>query len=330
MMQRPLPNLQSCLPGTGSLLYLLLVLLLTACTAQPAGLSRPNGMAVAPDGSLYVMDRGNYRVVHLSATGDFLSQFGQLGTGPGNIYSGWDIDLDSAGNIYVCNLVLSPGGAYVIHDGVKVFAPDGRFIRELGGHDYPLNNTAPRYNPYGLAIDSQDRIYVADFGTNTVRIFDQAGQQLAILFGIIGVEDGQFKGLVDVAVDDRRGLLYVLDQFNSRVQQFALHEDASGEITVTHQYTLGSYGRQPGQFAYPQSMALTEQRLHISDMANRRIQVFDPEGRPVLQMTAPQDWQALGLDVGPDGAVYSIDALNNLIWIFEPDGQIRGQLKVGS
>jgi hypothetical protein len=57
-------------------------------------------VAVAPDGTLYVMDRGNYRVVHLSASGEFLGAFGQLGTTPEKIYKGWDIKVDAAGNIY--------------------------------------------------------------------------------------------------------------------------------------------------------------------------------------------------------------------------------------
>ena len=40
--------------------------LLAAC-GQPTGLLRPNGVAVMPDNTLYIMDRGNYRVVHTAA-----------------------------------------------------------------------------------------------------------------------------------------------------------------------------------------------------------------------------------------------------------------------
>ena len=65
-------------------------------------------------------------------------------------------------------------------------------------------------------------------------------------------------------------------------------------------------------------------------MANRRIQVFDSEGRVLSQFSAPGNWQVIGLDVGPDGAVYAADALNNVIWVFEPDGQVRRRIEVQS
>jgi hypothetical protein len=38
----------------------------------------------------------------------------------------------------------------------------------------------------------------------------------------------------------------------------------------------------------------------------------------------------MGLDLGPDGTIYVADALNNLIWIFTPDGQLSRRLEVGS
>jgi DNA-binding beta-propeller fold protein YncE len=308
----------------------LLILSLTACLGGSTGLARPNGVVIAPDGTIYVMDRGHYRVVHLSANGDFLGAFGRLGSGPGDIYAGWDIALDSAGNIYICNLVFSEEGSFLIHDGVKVFSPDGRFLRELGGQDYPTDQTVLHHRPYGLDIDSQDRVYVADFDANTVRVFDPQGQLLATFFGQSGSEDGQFNGLTDVAVDDQRSLMYVTDQYNSRVQLFKLDTNAAGELTATHRQTIGSYGRRPGQFAYPQNITVDDrnERLYVGDMANRRIQVFGAEGQPISEIKATEDWQVLGLDVGPDHAVYAADALNNAIWVFEPDGRLRRQIEV--
>jgi hypothetical protein len=47
-------------------------------------------------------------------------------------------------------------------------------------------------------------------------------------------------------------LVYLTDYTNSRVQQFSLAVTASGELTLTHRLTFGSYGRAPGQLAYPQ------------------------------------------------------------------------------
>jgi DNA-binding beta-propeller fold protein YncE len=299
-------------------------------------LLRPNGVAIAPDGSLYVMDRGNYRVVHLAADGRLLDAFGQLGFGPNDIYAGWDIGLDSTGNIYLCNLTVREDGSGAAYDGVKVFTPAGRLVRELNRQDYQYDDGVTRNTPYDLAIDQQDRVYIANFGSTTLRVFNAQGEALGQFFGDYGSEEGQFQGLMAVAVDDRRDLIYIVDQVNSRIQQFQRQVSGSGELTLTHLLTFGEYGRAPGQLAYPQYLAIDEAsgRLYVSDMANQRIQVFTQQGEYVTQFSpvsaAVKTWQVMGLALGQDGAVYAVDAFNNVIWIFEPDGRLRGQIEVSS
>ena len=308
---------------------LLLWLLLVGCTPSPTGLLRPNGIAVAPDGSLYVMDRGHSRIVHLSANGEIINTIGQLGRAPADIYAGWDVALDSAGNIYICHQVFDIEGSYRVHDGVKVFSPAGRFWREVGAQDYAYGDDVTTNTPYGLATDSQDRIFVADFEANSVRVFDPDGRQIARFFGEQGSQPGQFYGSGHLAVDDRRNLLYVSDESNSRVQQFMLTETANGDLEATFRLSFGSYGRDPGQLAYPQDVAVDKNsgRVYVADMANRRVQAFDSEGQYLLEFSPPGDWQVIGLDVGPDGAIYATDALNNAVLIFEPNGQLRRRLE---
>jgi len=279
------------------------------------------------------MDRGNYRVVHLSPTGHLLGSFGQLGTGHQDIYYGWGIALDQDGNIYICNHVIREDGFGMAHDGIKVFTPDGHFVREIGGQDYdPSDQITPRNAPYGLDIDRQGRIYVADYGTDTVRVFDLQGNLITRLLGEQGSKDGQVNGLNDVAVDDERGLLYVVEGNNSRIQQFSLSTTAVGGVTITHRLSIGSYGRAPGQFAYPQFLAVDKAsgRVYVADMANRRIQVFDTQGRYIVEFSPPgiKTWQVMGLEIGRDGAIYAADALNGAIWVFEPEGQLRRRIEV--
>ncbi len=316
----------------GAAVVILLLLQLAACAWQPAGLVHPNGVAVAPDGSLYVMDRGNYRVAHLSAEGRFLGAFGKLGVGADDIYEGWDIKLDSTGNIYICHFRYTQADdTFVDRDGVKVFTPNGRYLRDVGSKDYgtAISSEEERSSPYGLDIDREDRVYIGYYRGALVKIFDAQGEQLAQVFGS---EAGQFIGLNDVAVDEERNFLYVLDSTNSNIQQFALSMTPSGEFTATWRLTIGSYGREDDQLSYPFAVAVDDAsgQVYVSDMGNLRIKVFDSEGHYLRKFAPPEVkvWQTLGLDVAQDGAVYVADAFNHVIWAFEPDGQLRRRIEV--
>jgi DNA-binding beta-propeller fold protein YncE len=274
------------------------------------------------------MDFGNYRIAHLSTENKLLNAFGSLGTAPEQIFSGWDMATDAGGNIYISNQISD--NANTKHEGIKVFSPEGQFLREIGGVDY-----APEvervYSVYGLDVDSVGRVYTADFGTSTVRVFAESGVLLAELFGESGAGDGQFNGLSDVAVDEQRGYLYASDNLNSRVQQFRILF-GNESVTATLERSFGRYGRAPGQFAYPQNLAVDENTGHlfVGDVANRRIQVFDSEGQFLNQIGLPAevtDWQVMGLNVNNAGALYVADALNNAVWVFASDGTLRYKIE---
>lgn len=303
---------------------------LAACAA-PRLLAQPNSAVLAADGSVYVLDSGNYRVVQLSTDNQQLQAFGSLGTAPEQIFFGWDLTRDSVGNLYFSNQVGD--NANTTHEGIKVFSAEGKFLREIGGVDY-APEAEQTYSVYGLDVDAAGRVYTADFGTGTVRVFAAQGNLVAELFGELGEGDGQFNGVSDVAVDEARGYLYVSENLNSRVQQFKL-TFGDGTVTAAHERSFGTYGRDPGQFAYPQNLVVNEStgQLYVGDVANRRIQVFDSSGRYQSQIQTPAsvaDWQVLGLFVGADGALYVADALNNVVWVFERDGTLRSKIEVRS
>jgi len=76
---------------------------------------------------------------------------------------------------------------------------------------------------YGIGIDKQDRIFVADTGSNRILILDSEGNVLTE-FGSKGSGNGQFRGPVDVTVDSK-GNVYVLDYGNNCVQKFKPNPD---------------------------------------------------------------------------------------------------------
>lgn len=291
--------------------------------------NRPTGVTALANGTVYVVDRGNFRVVRMDSNDRVTATFGKLGTEPADLYRAWDIATDSQGNVYVCNMVPSESKLQA-HEGIKVFDPHGNFLKELDGKDYPDGEAGE--HPYGIDIDRKDRVYVIYNLSSHLRIFDKNGNLLATLFGEPGSEPGQSNGLMDVAVDDRRNLVYLSDQSNSRIQQFELKEDGNG-ISLVYRQSIGSYGRRPGQFAYPANLAIDEDsgKLYVGDMANQRIQVFDPEGKMLSEFTSPnsQTWQVLGLSFA-NGKLYAVDTLNNLIWVFDPNGKLIKKLEVKS
>ena len=303
---------------------LLITVVLTACSIfQPVrGLERPNGVALAGDGTLYVMDFGHYRIVHIRQDGQVIKSFGEFGKGEKEIFYGWDLASDAQGNLYFGNVVRSNDGTE--HDGVKVFSPQGEFIREIGGQDYDQfpNRTSVSSDPnlpYGVEVDQQGRVYVADYGVNAVRIFGSDGKLLRVLAGE-GEEDFSFTNPGDVAIDDQRGLMYITDFTMGKLLQFRLSFGSDGTPQVTLLQTIGGYGREEGKMAFPQNLAVEDETgiVYVGDMGNRRIQAFHPDGsfQAEYRPAGVQDWQVLGVAAGADGQVVAADALNSFIWVF--------------
>jgi len=315
--------------------------LLTACRAGTTGLSRPTGVTAAADGSLYVMDHTDLkhsRVVHISAQGKVLDTFQPEAQKPGLVAAGWDIAVGPTGNVYYCNLVSN--NDRTVHDGLMAFSPEGNFLAEIGASDYDASDTSAV--PYNLDVDDRGWIYVADFNYNQLRVFDSRGQLLGQL-NADTVENFKYRGIGDVAVDDRRNLLYLTDYFEGKLDQYRLSIQTDGNILLTLQFSVGTFGHGPGEFSFPQYLAVDDITglVYVGDMGNRRILALDPRGNFVAEFSPPVDeWQVLGLAVGADTehladpgglsgqVVYAADSLNQVIWAFGLDGQFLRKIEV--
>jgi DNA-binding beta-propeller fold protein YncE len=117
----------------------------------------------------------------------------------------------------------------------------------------------------GVAVDREDRLYVADSCNHRVQVFSADGTFLRA-YGGPGSGPGQMSYPYDVRVD-AAGYQFVCEFGNSRVQVF----DGDGKLVEV----LGRAGRRPGQFANPWSVALDSKgNLYVADSQNHRVQRF--------------------------------------------------------
>lgn len=214
---------------------------------------RPTGMSIARNGNLLVADTHYHRILIYSPQGQLLKTIGgHSGTGPGEFGLVSDVVEDSQGNLYV--------GEYGDCDRIQKLSATGRFLLEWGGHGPEPGHFA---RPQGLAIDRQDRIWVADAGNHRIQVFDTNGKLLQ-LWGSQGRGLGQLYYPYDLVLASD-GTVYVVEYGNSRVQKFTCDGKSLG--------CWGSEGRAEGQLFNPWA-AVCDSRgyLHVLDTNNHRVE----------------------------------------------------------
>ncbi len=216
----------------------------------------PSGLTIDRHGRLLVADTHFYRVLVYSTQGELLFQIGDgvQGTTPGRFGYPTDVVIDSAGNFYVAD--------YGDYDRIQVFSPDGKWLRQWGGHGYAPGEFL---KPRALAIDDHDRIYVADSCNHRIQVFDTLGKLLAI-WGTRGSAPGQLYYPYDLSLGSD-GFLYVCEYGNHRVQKFALDGKSLG--------VWGDSGRGNGQLYNPFALAVDHTgAVSVIDSNNHRVQRF--------------------------------------------------------
>ena len=127
----------------------------------------PLQAAVGPDGTLYVTDKGNFRVQAFHPDGSFALAFGSAGRFPGQFASPKGIAADAQGNIYVVDTAFG---------NFQIFNNQGQllmFIGERGAGGAPARYMLPA----GIDVDEDGRIYMVDQFFRKVDVFRPIGLQ---------------------------------------------------------------------------------------------------------------------------------------------------------
>lgn len=125
----------------------------------------PLQAAVAADGTIYVVDSGNFRVQAFDADGRFQMSFGSVGRFPGQFARPKGIAVDGEGRIYVIDTAFG---------NFQIFDSDGTLLMYAGerGHaGYPGKYMLPA----GIAVDEDGRVYVVDQFFRKVDVFRPVG-----------------------------------------------------------------------------------------------------------------------------------------------------------
>jgi sugar lactone lactonase YvrE len=275
-------------------------------TATLAKLSGPSAVAVTPGGMLYIADTGNnvIRLVNL--------QTGVITTvaGGGSSVCGIAIDTKGDGCIGTSTTFSKPAGlvadifgnVYVADTGnnlIREINPQGYVSLIAGGASAACTGSTDSYGegcnplkavfsgPTGLAIDSQNNIYIADTGDNEIRKIVASTNLMATVAGTGVAGSGNSTGLATgaqvnaptgVAIDGA-GNLYIGDTGNQAVR---LVPSGSGYIS-TIVGTIGSAGTGTGSagsvlLTNPRSVAvLNSGNVGVLDSGNNRL-VLDNRG----------------------------------------------------
>ncbi len=273
----------------------------------------PKGIALAPDGRIYVSDTRNHRIQRFSADGVFelaWGVFGDVATGsgnPGTFNEPWGLAVGPDGSVYVAD---------TWNHRIQKFNADGEFLQMWG---YFSQDGTPNafYGPRSVAVDSQNRVYVSDTGNKRIVIFDAQGAFLG-QFGTPGMEAGQFDEQVGVTVSNE-GLVYVVDTWNQRVQAFK-------EGTVPN--TFAPYMQWEVEAWFGSSI---ENKPYITVDPAGNVFISDPEASRVIEFNRDgaylRNWgdvgnadTSLGLPVGlaadTHGGIWVVDSLNSRIMHF--------------
>jgi DNA-binding beta-propeller fold protein YncE len=274
---------------------------------------------------------------------------------PADMYFGEvvGVSVNSKGHIFVFSRGNTSGPAYgAAAAQLLEFGPDGKFLREIGHNLYAFSFA------HTVKIDKEDNIWATDKGSDMVIKFNPEGR-VAMVFGRkveasdegaaplkhpkppLPPVDGMFRQVTDVAWDSA-GNTYISDGYiNSRVAKL----DKSGNWIKS----WGEPGDQQGQFNTPHSIAVDAQdHVYVADRGNRRIQVFDNDGKFLRQFTIdvpvpPDARPAIGnkptattgtmspgapwavcITPGPNQVLFASDAYPGRIYKLSLEGKVLG------
>ena len=263
------------------------------------GLLGPEGVTLAGDGTVWVADTQNSRLLHLSAdlSTDLGNGFGSQGSASNQFFQPHSLAVHG-NTLYVAD---------TYNDRVQEFWLGNLVSPAIAysGQIYNAGGVAPLYPAAGVADGSGNR-YVADSGGSRIVKIDAGGNQTT----------------VSTAVNDPRAIAWDPDGVHLWIANTSSSQvlEMGTDGTVVH--TFGSTGSGAGKLKTPYGIADDATGIYVADTYNMRVVKLDRTTGAQLWAQTTCGGTALkrprGLTIGSDGNLYVADTDNSRIVVLDP------------
>jgi DNA-binding beta-propeller fold protein YncE len=247
--------------------------------------------------------------------------------GPWNLIQAPGVAIDASGHVLVLHrgahpiLEFDSDGKFVrswgdglFSEGKVVFVPPGDRVAGASGYSAVYGPAGcDSCGAHSVRVDSEGNIWVVDAAGHVVYKMNRQGKVIMRLGrkGVAGMGPNNFNLPTDVAFAPN-GDVYVSDGYgNPRVVKYS----RDGKYLLQ----WGARGSGPGEFQLPHNVAVDARgRVYVTDRDNRRVEVFDSNGKFLNQW--PEIGGVSALRITKDQRIWTSGVLRDL------DGKALGQL----
>jgi len=266
-------------------------------------LANPPTAAIAPDGTIWVVDGANGRIQIINSDGSLKRVYGTEGRADGQFRF-------NAGPGFAGEVAFNPDGSFFIAEAgnarIQKFTSSWKFVASWSGANTPLQTFSLLI---GASVDPDGNVWAADETAATISKFTPDGK---FLLAIEGQDTSQHPGVFtdlgtlgfnqdgQLLVPDGRGEIQVFDLDGKYLKSIRLVDSTGTPIHAGYDVSTDSSGR-----------------IYVPDPESKSVYVYDADGNLLLtwsaqEAAAPLDpWNVV---VDSDGNMYVVDVSASAVY----------------